>query len=206
MDVVVDGKKDFAPARTPADMMEALTWVSEWLDKQKRSIVSVSVDGEPIDSTRLVEVLGGKPLNAVQRLEIESIGNSQLVKDALAELESVLPELPSVCRELARIFQGTEPQSGYEPFQQLAGIWSHIKGQQFMIANALGIDINAMDFKGRPLATSHDELNTFLSEAAGALESGDLILLGDLLEYELAPRAEHEAGIASLLREKAGLA
>jgi len=190
MDVVVDGKKDFALATAPADVMDALASVSEWLQKQDRSIVSVSLDGESIDSSRLVEALGGKPIDAVQCLDIQSQQTSQLVKDALAEMESVLPELPTVCRELARVFQGAEPQSGYEPFQQLAGIWSHVKGRQAMIAHALGVEIDAMPYNGRPLAAAHKELNTILSEAAGALESGDLILLGDLLEYELAPRAE----------------
>lgn len=47
-------------------------------------------------------------------------------------------------------------------------------------------------------------MNKFLAEAVGALESGDLVLLGDLLEYELAPRAEAEVRITALLRERTG--
>ena len=38
---------------------------------------------------------------------------------------------------------------------------------------------------------------------AKAVEAGDCVLLGDLLEYELAPRAEAEAKIVALLRRHA---
>ena len=40
-------------------------------------------------------------------------------------------------------------------------------------------------------------------EAAQAVLDGDCILIGDLLEYELAPRAEQEARIVALLQELA---
>jgi hypothetical protein len=47
------------------------------------------------------------------------------------------------------------------------------------------------------------ELNSFLDEAAQALRDGDTVLLADLLEYELSPRAELEGEIVSLLRRQA---
>ena len=40
-------------------------------------------------------------------------------------------------------------------------------------------------------------------DARKALEAEDCVLLGDLLEYELAPRAEAEAEVVALLRSQA---
>jgi len=100
------------------------------------------------------------------------------------------------------VFQGSEPQSGFEPFQRLAEIWEHVKSRQYLIAGALGLDFGKLEVDGRRFETMQDELNGFLAEAAGALESGDLILLGDLLEYELAPRAEQEARVTAVLRQQ----
>ncbi len=203
MDVIVDGKTDFAVTSMPDDVMGMVAAVSDLLHDRGRSIVSVSIDGTSIDSALLADTLASKQLDSVRVLEINSESTAKLVADSLTELEAVLPELPNACHELARVFQGTAPQSGYEPFQQLAGIWSHVKARQAMIAHSLGLDLDREPFNGRSLGEAHAELNSFLSEAAGALESGDLILLGDLLEYELAPRAEQEFAITRLLRDKA---
>jgi len=201
MDVIVDGQTEFKPSESAADVMAIVAEASDWLHARGRSIVSVIADGASYDPTRLVDALTGKSVNSTSRLEIATEDTNALVADALTELEAVLPELPAACHELARIFQGTDPQSGYEPFQQLAGIWSHVKDRQAMIAYTLGIDFDAMPFNSRLLGDAHAELNGFLAEAVGALESGDLILLGDLLEYELAPRAEQEVAITRLLRK-----
>ncbi|MCC6490072.1 MAG: hypothetical protein IT364_21475, partial [Candidatus Hydrogenedentes bacterium] len=91
---------------------------------------------------------------------------------------------------------------GYEPFQRLADIWAEIKSREIMIVNALGLTFAELTLNGKNVAEIHNELNSFLLEAAGALESGDLVLLGDLLEYELAPRAEIESRIVTLLQER----
>jgi len=75
-----------------------------------------------------------------------------------------------------------------------------------LIANALRLDLDSMSLDGSSLKALHDDLNAQLKEAAEALENGDCILLGDLLEYELAPRAEREERIVGLLRERAASA
>lgn len=203
MEVIVDG----APANAPADavdVMSVLADISESLQKQGRAILSVSADGQSLAPAQTAEILSGKPLDAVRRLEIVSEKTSKLVADSLTELEAVIPDLATACHELAAVFHGTQPRSGYEPFHQLANIWSHVKGRQELIAHTLGIALDSLALDGKTVGAWHTELNGFLSEAASAIESGDTILLGDLLEYEFAPRAETEVRITGLLREKAG--
>lgn len=203
MEVMVDGAR-FSFAEPPKDVIGAVAAVSERLQQQGRSIMRVNVDGQPLDPASLVEVLSKKPIDAVRTLSFESESVAKLVEESLRELESVLPELSKACHELAAIFQGADPQSGYEPFEQLAEIWSHVKTRQSLIANALDMNLDTLTINGKSVSAAHDELNGFLAEAAGALESGDLVLLGDLLEYELAPRAETEVAITALLRERIG--
>lgn len=204
MEVIVDGKPGFTPPEVPEDAMGMLAAVSDDLQAKGRAVLAVKADGKTLDPATTAEALGGKPLSAIGRLEIVSEQTSKLVSESLAELESVLPDLAKVCHDLAAVFQGVDPQSGYEPFQQLANIWSHVKGRQALIARALGVSLDTLAIDGKNVGALHRELNEFLVEAMGALESGDLILLGDLLEYELAPRAETEARITALLRERVG--
>ncbi len=123
--------------------------------------------------------------------------------EALDGLTDTLPELASACRKLAAVFQSEIPEEGYEPFQELAEIWEFVKARQRLAAEALDLDLEALEVKGQPLAVHLRELNSFLEESAQALRDGDTVLLGDLLEYELAPRAELEGEIVSALRRQA---
>ena len=149
MDVIVDGTKGFTPKEEPADVMELVVAVSDWLHEQGRSIMAVKTDGEAMDPATMVEVLTGKPLSSVDKLEIDSEHTARLVGESLAELEAVLPELPKACHDLAAVFQGADPVSGYQPFQELADIWSHVKSRQKMIADALGIALDDLDVRDR---------------------------------------------------------
>ena len=72
-----------------------------------------------------------------------------------------------------------------------------------MAANALNADLTTFEIRGQAVSEHIRELNSFLDEAAQALRDGDTVLLADLLEYELSPRAELEGEIVSLLRRQA---
>ena len=78
--------------------------------------------------------------------------------------------------------------------------WSQIKSREALVTNALELDTTAITLNGKSMVTIHEELNQFLEEAAQALKDSYTILLGDLLEYELAPRAEQELEIVALLQ------
>lgn len=203
MDVIVDGARNFAVEGEPADVLAVVSAADEFLRKQGRMIVSVNVDGEPVAPEDLVARLGGRAVAGAHTLEIASEALDDLVDRCLAELRASLPELPAACRSLSAVFHGEDPRAGYEPFEQLAEIWGHIKERERLVATALDLDMEALALDGAPFRKLHEELNGFLQEAEQALRDSDLILLGDLLEYELAPRAEREADIVALLQEHA---
>ena len=203
MDVRVDSQGYPSSSEDQDDAMAVLAQVSEALRDQGRAIMGVKIDGEVLPSDRLADVLGGKQTADIGLLEIESQDIQTLVDSTLDELEALLPELPGVCHQLAEEFQGETPESGFEPFHKFALIWQTIKEREMMIANALDIDLASLDVGAVPIPTMHRELNEFLSECGEALQTGDCVVLGDLLEYELAPRAEAEMSIVAALRERA---
>ncbi|MCC6697865.1 MAG: hypothetical protein IT365_19720 [Candidatus Hydrogenedentes bacterium] len=202
MDVIVDGGRDFRLQGEPADVLSAVVAAGEFLQAKGRALMSVKADGQDIAPDQLVEALQGKSLDEVKELRITSEDVTKLVDSCLSALGETLPELPEICHQLAAVFQGSTPTEGFEPFQRMADIWAEIKSREIMIVNALGLTFAELSLEGRNVAELHNELNGFLLEAAGALESGDLVLLGDLLEYELAPRAEIESQIVALLQER----
>jgi len=202
MEVIVDGKKGFQFQEQPEDVLAALAGVSDAQRSQGRAILSVRIDGQPVSPENIVTMLQNKPLSEVQVLAVSTEVIGTLVNNCLSELEQALPELPDICHRLRDVFHGECPESGYEPFQQLAAIWQAIKEREIQIFSALDIDLDAFEVHGEPISRIHAELNEYIEEAAGAIKTGDCVLLGDLLEYELAPRAETEAAIVALLRSR----
>jgi hypothetical protein len=202
MDVIVDGaSQSIGPE--PKTAVEAIAAASEALRAQQRAVVAVRVDGAPLRPEELPSVLGARTVSEVGRIEIQSEDVAALVDECLRGLEHHLPDLPAACHGLAEVFQGSRPEEGFEPFQQLARIWEEVKHREAMVVSALALPLDEFEVRGAPVSRLQDELNEFLNEAADALEAGDCVTLGDLLEYELAPRAETEADIVALLREQA---
>lgn len=203
MDVIVDGERNFRFEGEPQDLLSAVVAVDEWLRSRNRAMMSVKVDGETLTPESLVDALENRSLDSANALEINSAPVPELVQQCVSEMNEALPELANACRALAEVFHGETPEDGFDPFQELAGIWEHVKTRQMLIANALQLDLAQLELDGEPLSAIHDELNRFLEEAEEALRAGDCVLLGDLLEYELAPRAEREIEIAALLGARA---
>ncbi len=203
MDVVIDGDRNFGLQGEPKNVLAVLGAVEGHLRKQGRAILSIQIDGKEYAPDDLLSRTGELQVNAVSELAVQSEKIARLIADCLEELRGVLPELPTVCRSLAEIFHSDRPQEGYEPFHKLADLWFQIKKRQQLAARAMDLDLEQLEINGVSVATMHDELNGFLQEAAEALEQQDCILLGDLLEYELAPRAEQESDIVALLQERA---
>jgi hypothetical protein len=203
MDVVIDGESNFHFDGEPHDVLAAVGAINDFLAAKGRMLVGIRADGRDIAPDQLVEDFGDKPLSEVGRLEATTATVESLVTQSLADLEKVLPNLPEACHRLAALFHGETPDQGYEPFLQLVDIWGQIKERQLQVARAASIDLDDIEIEGRTLTQIHEELNTFLKEAAQALEVRDCVLLGDLLEYELAPRAEQEAAIVAVLRTQA---
>jgi len=205
MDVILDGQRDFSVTGTPSDVLAVVAAVSDHLHEKGRAILTLKADGKNVTAERLVAEFKGKALGDVTELQIESESIEKLVGDCLSELEQALPDLSKACHELAAVFQGESPEQGYEPFRRLAEIWGHVKSREIMVINALELDVNDLAVSETPFAELHEGLNNHLAEAAEALKAGDCVLLGDLLEYELAPWAETENSIVAVLQEKAGL-
>jgi len=202
MDVIVD-QEAIVLAQGSSDVLDALAAASQSLRARGRAVLAVRLDGEAIPPEEVGDRLRGMALSEAAELAVTSEEIAVLVDECLKELEALLPELPKVCHNLAEEFQGERPEAGYEPFHQFAEIWQTVKEREIMVTNALDLDLDALGIKGAPLAQMHRELNKILGEAAEAIKMGDCVLLGDLLEYELAPRAEAEMAIVAVLRERA---
>jgi len=200
MKITIDGSAEPALQKPLEDVFAVVIEVGVRLRARGRSIMSVTVDGKAVPAEALAAQLKDRSLDSVSELVIQSEATRSLVDKSLRELHEALPDLPNACREMAAIFHGEDPDSGYDEFVRLAELWSVIKNRELLIADALDMDLSQLELNGKSLESIHAELNDFLNEAIEAIETKDTVALGDLLEYELAPRAELELEIVTLLQ------
>lgn len=201
MRVLVDGN-DYYAAGGAHSLAQLLADIDGELRTQGRGILTMRLDGQHITADDLPTALAGRTPENVTQLEIDTDDMLALAEENIAHIKEVLPELPVACHELAAVFHSTTPERGYEQFKHLAEIWSSLKEQEQQIAAALDLEMHALVVADQSLEARHDALNRRLEESAAALEARDTVLLGDLLEYELAPFAETEIAIIELLEAR----
>jgi hypothetical protein len=205
MDIIIDGTPGYPFGELPADLIGVLKGIEEGTRADGRGITQIVVDGEEILPEDVMEKMGDKAVDTVGSVLITTRSLNEMVRDCLSRMRETVRELPGLCRSLAEVFQSDTPEDGFEPFQRLAEIWHIIKQNELHVASTIGLDLENTPVEGKALRESHMELNTYLGECIGALEAGDTVLIGDLLEYELAPRAESEAHILATLEQHAGI-
>lgn len=200
MKLVVDGKEWPVPAGA-GKVMDVVRGVMDQLAQAGRGMVGMRVNGATVKPEDIRDQWCATPLDEDMEIELTSLPIREMVNHTLVELEKWLPELPSSCAMLARVFQGDDPESGFQYFNEFARLWSEIKHQEQYVVNALGLDLREILVDGKPLLEWHETLNALLREAVEAFEKRDFVLLGDLLEYELTPFAALEAKIVAALGE-----
>ena len=205
MEIIIDGTPGYPFGELPATLIGVLKGLEEGTRTGGRGITRIEVDGKEILPEDVMDKMGDHAVDTVGSVAITTRSLNEMVRDCLSRMRETVRELPGLCRSLAEVFQSDTPEEGFEPFQRLAEIWHIIKQNEMHVASTIGLDLENTPVEGKALRESHMELNTYLGECIGALEAGDTVLIGDLLEYELAPRAESEAHILATLEQHAGL-
>ncbi len=202
MEITLDGKKQFLLQSDPGTIGAALIEINEYLQANGRALQSIITDGRDVPAEEITPAFGQTPVSDVQRLEIVSADVRALVKESIAELAEVVPELPVACQELAQVLAGDAPEQAFAGFNQLLEIWSVLKERQTQIANSLGIKLAVLELEGASLSKHEEELSGVLNTARQAMESSDFAKLADLLAYDISPLAERESSIVQLLQSK----
>ena len=203
MEITLDGKRQFLLQSDPGTIGAALIEINEYLQVNGRALQNIIADGRDIPAEEITPAFGQTPVSDIRRLEIVSADIRTLVKESVAELAEVVPELPVACQELAQILAGDAPEQAFAGFNQLLEIWTVLKERQTQVANSLGIELAVLELEGASLSKHEEELSGVLDTARQAMESSDFAKLADLLAYDLSALAEREGSIVQLLQAKA---
>lgn len=143
-------------------------------------------------------------LRYVSELVIVLRSRLRELSDPLAELKSSVPLLREALDNTGEISVFLQTGDDREALGRLVR-FLEISQKMLRLIHRLNehaiLDLGGLDIEGAAISEFTGELNGYLIELSKAIEAGDTVLTGDLLEYEIGPR------LAALLKtlEKSGV-
>jgi hypothetical protein len=199
MIVTLDGQcleADF----TSADTLQALIDRVRAEHLPDRLVVSIAVNGQLLLPEDLDARLSQPPAPQDQ-VDLESGDPRAIVADALRQAAEQLAAAGQAQQEVADQLNAGQVAEALERVGELVGVWQ--AGQQVVVrcCALLGEDLTAVEYGGRPIREHLGELAEKLRELRDAFEARDMVLLADLLHYEMPPLCETWHGLFTHLAD-----
>lgn len=187
MEIVINGKKiDFEIEREKT-VGEILGSIESECEKAGMTVTGLKYDGAEIDAESLDGFFAKSP-DSVGTVELTAITGEEILRimrDLGGRLTGCIPRL----QEIPLALQTGKDRSVMETINGCSSDL-HSLYQLLPLLPLTGLDSKGPDIDGIPLVDYPAELSPILRDLLDALEKKDTILVGDLSEYELAPRIE----------------
>jgi hypothetical protein len=156
-------------------------------EKSGMTITGLKADGAEVPADKLDALFSGSP-DSVTTIELSTISGTDLremLRDLGMRFTSCTPQL----QEIPVLLQTGKDMKVMETINSFSSDLKNLY-QILPLLSITGLPACGPDINGIFLADYPAELSPILKELMSALESKDTILVGDLSEYELAPRIE----------------
>ena len=179
-----------------ATLGAALTTVQELHISADEVISTILVDDEPLTADLLAE-WKNRPVEEFGRVQIEAPKRNLLASQGLRLLSQGLSESNEQREEIVdHICQGRHTQA-MELLTGYLNLWDSIQQSLGSAARLIEVDLDSLEIyeptgndEVQRVADRIHQLSEQLKQLQDALEAQDLVLLGDILEYEFGPLTE----------------
>lgn len=202
MDLFIDDKvtdPDFTEGRS---LDEALRYVQTDICSGHRFVVRVTCDGQEILAEDMEETLR-KPADSFGRLELFTNTKGGLVTEAMKEAQASLEQTDRACREAGELLSQGRTVEGIEALGECLAVWQQIHDAVAKSIQLLALKTDSITIQEEPLEVVLSKPRDILTQVKEALESRDMILLADLLIYDLSDVTAQWLAIVNKLRDEA---
>jgi hypothetical protein len=169
---------------------------------EDRVVVSIRCDGRPVAQHEL-EAMLDRAASDFGRLDLQTQPIKALVSSTLGSAIDVFTEADAARNQIADHLAEGQQEKAMALLQELFSAWKQVQDCLPAAAEALHIDLADLHVDDLDLNAILDQIKIQLTEMREAMRTGDMVLVGDILRYELEEPFQNWLGLLKQLHELA---
>lgn len=196
MNILINGQALDYVSEGEKTVGEILGAVESECEKSGMTVTGIRVDGADVPAADMDALFAREP-ESVSTIELSTL-SAQNVKDMIVALGSRFTDHGGQLVEIPVLLQTGKDIKVMETINALSNDLYQLY-QLLPLMPMAGIEGKGPEVEGIKLADFPSILSPILKELLGALEKKDTILVGDLSEYELAPKIGQLGSVLSTI-------
>lgn len=188
MIVTLDGQRLTDPFPTAETLQNLIDRVRD-AHLKDRLVVSVTVDGHVLGDAELNAGLE-RPVATAAQVDLESGEPATLARAALRGLAAEFAEAGTRLAEIADRLNSEDVPAAIRDVGAVISLWQTCYRALPQCGALLHCDLLNMEYEGRAVKACLRELVDKLTDVRAALEAHDVVILADLVRYELPALAQ----------------
>jgi len=195
MKIIIDEQNVDIKLSTGKSLEELLLTVQEYLRKKDSSklIIDVKIDGEEAFNQNYE--IKEFNMDKIKTLEIKTDNIRTTALRGLEEIKNILPKLSSSMSNISTTLQTGNKEGALAAFSNLCSEWRKIIQFFDNLSQLLGVNYADLKVEDKSIDQINEELISLLINTKTHIEKDDLVMLSDLIEYELAPKIDQQIQI-----------
>ena len=185
MDVILDGVNLDITIENEKNIGDILKALERELELNSATMVEVTADNTVISAEKL-DSFFETPIDKVNTLEVKSV-TAKEVADVLKYLFETFEDLATKLEAIPVQLQKNEDKTAMNTVTELADALS-LLFQTIPYVNLFPENFDNLTIESKRLSSFVSDFPSLLEDFRKAVESNDTVLIGDLAEYEIAPR------------------
>jgi len=196
VEIFINGNKIDYVMENEQSLGEVLGSVESECERAGMTIVGISVDGRAVSAAELDGLFPAKP-ESVGKIELQTL-DGKAVQSMLRDLGTGFTECVAPLLDVPVQLQTGKESAVMETINTFSMRLEDLY-RLLPLLPITGMEPGQPVFASRPLADIPGVLSPVLEELLEALKNRDTILVGDLSEYELAPKIEELGNVLSAI-------
>lgn len=167
-----------------------------------RIVVALRCNGEEVQPEKLAEELQ-KPVVSLNKLELFTGLPGHLVGDAMSHAAEMLSALDQQYPEAATLLTEGKTNEGMNLLAACIQVWQQVHDAVGKSIDMLELDAESITVQDVSIVDAMERPKDVLVQLRNALQSGDFVLVADLLQYELKDVTELWHAVVSTIRREA---
>jgi|GEM_PF-4324205 len=200
MEILVNGQPGMASAPDDASLGEIIQYLRVEFGRQRLVVRTFTVNGEevfPDDDAELCARLAGD----LEKLEVQLATLEAVSHDVLDELAAKMPDLAAQAVSVTEKLQTGDANVASEELQRFVNSVAYVVDAISNIQQLLNIDFAKYNTDEHDVKESFNSLGSQLNDLHEAVKDRDMATLGDILEFDLAPKIELMGTMMQALRD-----